>query len=50
MHGVPLPFTEYWPESREPALANLVYLLESAGLRARTVALATVRGDFGTAR
>ena len=46
VHGVPLPFTEYWPESREPALANLLYLLESAGLRARAVELATVRGDF----
>ena len=46
VHGVPLPFTEYWLESREPALANLVFLLESAGLRARTIELATVRGDF----
>ncbi len=46
VHGVPLPFTEYWLESREPALANLLFLLESAGLRARTIELATVRGDF----
>src|SRR6478735_1254260 len=46
VHGVPLPFTEYWLENREPALANLLYLLESAGLRARTIELATVRGDF----
>ena len=46
VHGVPLPFTEYWPESRDPALANLLFLLEGAGLRARPVELATVRGDF----
>ena len=46
VHGVPLPFTEYWPESRDPALANLLFLLEGAGLRARAVELATVRGDF----
>ena len=46
VHGVPLPFTEYWPASRDPALANLLFLLESAGLRARAVELATVRGDF----
>jgi uncharacterized protein YgbK (DUF1537 family) len=46
VHGVPLPFTEYWLENREPALANLLYLLESAGLRARTIELAKVRGDF----
>jgi uncharacterized protein YgbK (DUF1537 family) len=43
VHGVPLPFTEYWPEGREPALANLVNLLESAGVAARNVPLATVR-------
>ena len=46
VHGVPLPFTEYWPEGRDPALANLVHLLESAGVRARTVGLTTVRGEF----
>jgi D-threonate/D-erythronate kinase len=45
VHGVPLPFTEYWLENREPALANLLYLLESAGLRTRAIELATVRGD-----
>jgi uncharacterized protein YgbK (DUF1537 family) len=44
VHGVPLPFTEYWPEGRDPALANLIHLLESAGLRMRHVGLATVRG------
>jgi uncharacterized protein YgbK (DUF1537 family) len=46
VHGVPLPFTDYWPEGRDPALANLLHLLESAGLRARHVGLATVRGDI----
>jgi len=46
VHGVPLPFTEYWREGRDPALANIVYLLESAGLRARAVDLATVRAGF----
>jgi len=45
--GVPLPFTEYWPEGREPALANLVNLLETAGVPARNISLADVRGDRG---
>ncbi len=45
VQGAPLQFTEYWREDREPALANLVHLLESAGLRARNVELATVRDD-----
>jgi D-threonate/D-erythronate kinase len=43
--GVPLPFTEYWPASREPELANLVNLLDSAGVHARHVPLSAVRGD-----
>lgn len=47
VHGVPLPFTEYWQAGNEPALANLVFLLEAAGLRARNVGLATVRADHG---
>ena len=46
VHDVALPFTEYWPEGRDPAFANLLHLLESAGLRARSVGLATVRGEF----
>jgi uncharacterized protein YgbK (DUF1537 family) len=46
VHGVPLPFTEYWPQGRDPALANLLHLLESAGLRARSVGLTTVRGEL----
>jgi uncharacterized protein YgbK (DUF1537 family) len=45
VHGVPLPLTEYWRPGNEPALANLVHLLESAGLRARNVATATIRAD-----
>jgi D-threonate/D-erythronate kinase len=47
VHGVPLPFTEYWREGSEPALANLVHLLESAGLHARNIDLTTVRADSG---
>lgn len=47
VHGVPLPFTEYWREGSEPALANLIHLLESAGLRARSIDLTTVRADSG---
>jgi uncharacterized protein YgbK (DUF1537 family) len=46
VHGVPLPFTEYWRAGRDPALANVVSALESAGLRAHSVDLATVRADF----
>jgi uncharacterized protein YgbK (DUF1537 family) len=47
VHGVPLTMTEYWPEGRASALANLVKLLASGGLLARSVELATVRGDSG---
>jgi len=43
VHGAPLQFTEYWREGKEPALANLIHLLESAGLRACNVELATLR-------
>jgi 4-hydroxythreonine-4-phosphate dehydrogenase len=46
VHGVPLPFTEYGRDSCDPAFANVIYLLESAGLRARAVDLATVRAEF----
>lgn len=46
VHGVPLPLTEYWRQGNEPALANLVHLLESAGLHARNVEMATIRADF----
>ncbi|HEY6125752.1 MAG TPA: four-carbon acid sugar kinase family protein [Steroidobacteraceae bacterium] len=45
VHGIPLPFTEYWPEGREPDLASLVNLLESAGVHARQVSLSCVRAD-----
>jgi uncharacterized protein YgbK (DUF1537 family) len=45
VHGVPLPFTEFWPLKRDVALADLVHLLETSGLSARNVSLATVRGD-----
>jgi uncharacterized protein YgbK (DUF1537 family) len=44
VHGVPLPFTEYWPAGRAPDLANLTYLLGSAGVHARHVSLSEVRG------
>jgi uncharacterized protein YgbK (DUF1537 family) len=43
VQGIPLPFTEYWPEHRDPDLANLVNLLESAGVHARQVPLSVVR-------
>jgi uncharacterized protein YgbK (DUF1537 family) len=44
--GIPLPYTEYWPASREPELANLVNLLESAGVHARHFPLSAVRGNL----
>jgi len=50
VHGVQLPFTEYWREDNEPALANLVHLLESVGLHARNVELATIRADSSVLR
>jgi len=43
--GIPLPFTEYWPPNREPELANVVNLLDSAGVQARHVPLSAVRGN-----
>ncbi|HEV7606210.1 MAG TPA: four-carbon acid sugar kinase family protein [Steroidobacteraceae bacterium] len=46
VHGVPLPFTEYWPAGRDHELANLVNMLETAGVHARHAGLATVRGEF----
>jgi D-threonate/D-erythronate kinase len=45
VHGVPLPFTEYWPEGRNHDLANLSHLLESAGVHAHHVPLTAVRRD-----
>jgi uncharacterized protein YgbK (DUF1537 family) len=50
VHGIPLQFTEFWPEGREPDLANLVILLESAGVHARQVSLSSVRGDAAALR
>jgi uncharacterized protein YgbK (DUF1537 family) len=50
VHGVPLPLTEYWPPKRDAALANLVGLLEAAGLPAHSVPLTTVRGDRAVLR
>jgi uncharacterized protein YgbK (DUF1537 family) len=44
VHGVPLEFTEFWPEGRDPERAALVPLLEGAGLHAHLVPLDTVRG------
>jgi uncharacterized protein YgbK (DUF1537 family) len=44
VHGVPLEFTEFWPEGRDPDHAALIPLLEGAGLRARPVPLDMVRG------
>jgi hypothetical protein len=45
VHGVPLPFTEYWPGAATLRLP-ISSTCSSAGLRARAVELATVRGDF----
>jgi uncharacterized protein YgbK (DUF1537 family) len=45
VHGAPLPFTEYWPQGRDHELANLVNLLETAGVHARSIPLITVRGE-----
>jgi len=50
VHGVALPATEYWPRKRDAALANLVRLLETAGLLAHSVPLTTVRGDRAVLR
>jgi D-threonate/D-erythronate kinase len=44
VHGVPLEFTEFWPEGRDPARAGLIPLLEDAGLHAHLVPLELVRG------
>jgi uncharacterized protein YgbK (DUF1537 family) len=44
VHGIPLPFTEYWPQGRDPAFGNLGSLLESAGVYAHPVSLSAVRG------
>jgi D-threonate/D-erythronate kinase len=45
VQGVPLPFTEYWPEGRDHELANLGNLLERAGVHAQPLSLETVRGN-----
>lgn len=50
VHGVPLPFTEYWPEGRDASLANLVNLMESAGVIARHLPLPTIRADVAVLR
>ena len=47
VNGVPLQFTEFWREGNDPALANLVHLLESAGLPAWNVSLDAMRADAG---
>jgi D-threonate/D-erythronate kinase len=45
VHGVPLEHTAFWDRARPAAHADLVTLLEAAGLHARLVPLATLRGD-----
>jgi D-threonate/D-erythronate kinase len=50
VHGVPLERTEFWDAARPEAHADLVTLLESAGLHARHVALDEVRGDSARLR
>ena len=52
VHGVPLPFTEYWPGTAIRRSPISGYLLESAGVHAHPVSLPTVRGpgsDLGVA-
>jgi uncharacterized protein YgbK (DUF1537 family) len=50
IHGIPLPFTEYWPEGRDASLANLANLIESAGVAARNLPLATIRAGASVLR
>ena len=50
VHGIPLPYTEYWREGRDASLANLVNLVESAGLAARHLPLSTIRADVSILR
>jgi uncharacterized protein YgbK (DUF1537 family) len=45
VHGVPLPFTEFWPAGRDHDLSNLINLLESAGVHAHHLPLSTIRED-----
>jgi uncharacterized protein YgbK (DUF1537 family) len=45
VHGIALPFTEFWPEEREPELANLVNMLDAAGVHSRLMSLSSVRSD-----
>jgi uncharacterized protein YgbK (DUF1537 family) len=50
VHGIPLPFSEYWPEGRDPSLANLVNLVESAGVAAHHLPLTTIRAEVSVLR
>jgi 4-hydroxythreonine-4-phosphate dehydrogenase len=43
--GVPLEFTEFWSPGADTAHANVVNLLEAAGVPAAHVPLSTVRGE-----
>ena len=45
VHGIALPFTEFWPEERDPELANLVNMLEGAGVYSRLLSLSSVRSE-----
>jgi uncharacterized protein YgbK (DUF1537 family) len=45
VHGSPLEQTEFWSAARPRGQADLVALLDSVGLQARTIGLDTVRGD-----
>jgi uncharacterized protein YgbK (DUF1537 family) len=44
VHGIPLERTEFWNAARPAAHADLASLLEAAGLRARLIPLALIRG------
>jgi len=50
VYGIPLPFTDYWPAGRDASLANIVNLVETAGLAARNLPLATIRADISVLR
>ena len=46
VHGVPLEFSEFWSGGADASQANVVHLLEAAGIPAVRVPLATIRaGD-----
>lgn len=48
VHGAPLELTEFWPAGADPALANVVRLLETVGIAAMPLPLDRIRAaGFG---